>query len=228
MRLLRIILFAAIHIVVLAFFTVPDFRAALDEGMAVISGTDLQAVVEYFQGYGSLSALASFFFMILQAVLLPLPSILITLSNAEMFGGFLGAILTWTSSMVGAAFCFYVSRVFMRDLVSKLIGKTASGKLDAFFNKYGIYTILIVRLIPFINFDLVSYAAGLTSMKLKPFLIATGIGQLPAIIFYSFFAQESTTSGQGLFIGLSLFLAVAVILYIGKNIYRNRQAKQTI
>ena len=36
------------------------------------------------------------------------------------------------------------------------------------------------------SFDLVSYAAGLTSMAFIPFFIATGIGQLPATIISSY------------------------------------------
>ncbi len=57
--------------------------------------------------------------------------------------------------------------------------------IDEFFDKYGKYTILVCRLLPFMSFDIVSYAAGLTSMKFMPFFIATGLGQLPATIVYS-------------------------------------------
>ena len=49
---------------------------------------------------------------------------------------------------------------------------------------------LIARLIPLISFDVVSYAAGLTSMRLTPFLVATGIGQLPATVVYSLLGQN--------------------------------------
>ena len=42
------------------------------------------------------------------------------------------------------------------------------------------------RLLPFISFDIVSYAAGLTSMGVWPFLLATAIGELPATVVYCY------------------------------------------
>lgn len=44
---------------------------------------------------------------------------------------------------------------------------------------------LVCRLLPFVPFDPVSYAAGLTSLRFWPFMLATGVGQLPATIVYS-------------------------------------------
>ena len=88
--------------------------------------------------------------------------------------------------MVGAAMCFYIAKILGRDFVEKLISKTALKSVDDFFARYDKYVILIARLLPFVSFDIVSYATGLTSMKFWPFFIATGIGQLPATIVYSY------------------------------------------
>ena len=38
------------------------------------------------------------------------------------------------------------------------------------------------RLIPLVSFDLLSYAAGLTPMRLQPFCLATALGMTPAIM----------------------------------------------
>ena len=66
----------------------------------------------------------------------------------------------------------------------KLTSKAGIAQIDTFFEKYGRNTVLICRLLPFVSFDFVSYAAGLTSMSFPAFFIATGIGQLPATIVY--------------------------------------------
>ena len=42
------------------------------------------------------------------------------------------------------------------------------------------FAVLLARLLPFTAFDLLSYAAGLTRMRLGPFIVATAIGMTPA------------------------------------------------
>ena len=43
-----------------------------------------------------------------------------------------GAILSWSSAMVGAAVCFYISRILGRDIVEKLTSKTGLESVDRF------------------------------------------------------------------------------------------------
>ena len=97
-----------------------------------------------------------------------------------------------------------------------------------FFDKYGKYTILVCRLLPFISFDIVSYAAGLTSMEFLPFFIATGIGQLPATIVYSY-VGGMLTGGTKLFVtGLLILFALTIVIYMLRKIYNEKKYKQDI
>jgi len=89
-------------------------------------------------------------------------------------------VLSWTSSLTGAALCNGIARLYGRAAVVRLVSKTALESVDTFFVKYGKYTVLIARLLPFVSFDIISYAAGLTSLRFVHFIIATGPGMLPA------------------------------------------------
>ena len=119
-----------------------------------------------------------------------------------------GAALSWASAMVGALLCFYIAQFLGRDVVEKLTSKMALESVDAFFERHGAYAILIARLLPFISFDVVSYAAGLTSMKLRSFLVATGIGQLPATLVYSYVGGMLTGDAKTAVYGLLILLSV--------------------
>lgn len=66
---------------------------------------------------------------------------------------------------------------------------------------------LIARLLPFVSFDFVSYFAGLTSMSFKGFMIATGIGQLPATIVYSYVGGMLTGGAKMLVTALFILFA---------------------
>lgn len=61
---------------------------------------------------------------------------------------------------------FFVARILGRDVVIKFAGRAGLEQIDRFFDKYGKNAILICRLLPFISFDVVSYAAGLTSHRI--------------------------------------------------------------
>lgn len=127
--------------------------------------------------------------------------------------------------MAGAALCFFIAKFLGRDVVEKLTSKMAINSIDEFFDKYGKYTILVCRLLPFMSFDIVSYAAGLTSMKFMPFFIATGLGQLPATIVYSY-VGGMLTGGAKLFVtGLMILFALTVAIYMFKKIYNDKKNK---
>ena len=167
----------------------------------------------------------SFLLMILQSVAAPLPAFIITFANAALFGWVNGAILSWTSAMVGAALCFYIARFLGRDTVERLTSKLALKNIDEFLGKYGKHTVLIARLLPFISFDLVSYGAGLTSMRFIPFFVATGIGQLPATIVYSYVGGMLTGGAKLMMMVIMTLFAISVLVYLLKQIYTEKKSK---
>ena len=73
------------------------------------------------------------------------------------------------------------------------------------------------------SFDIVSYAAGLTSMSFWSFFVATGIGQLPATIVYSY-VGGMLTGGAKLFVtGLMILFALSALIVMLRKIYMERQ-----
>ena len=197
-------------------------RNNLNTAFATISKLDTTVVIEYLKSFGPLTAVVSFILMILQSIAAPIPAFLITLSNAAIFGWVWGAVLSWSSAMVGAALCFFLARALGRDVVEKLTSKGAMESVDVFFERYGKYAILICRLLPFVSFDFVSYGAGLTNMGFWAFWIATGIGQLPATIVYSYVGGTLSGGAQKLFVGLLSLFALSIVIGIIKKIYNDK------
>jgi uncharacterized membrane protein YdjX (TVP38/TMEM64 family) len=201
------------------YFAIPSIHMQINLAVSILCSLNLESVIDYLREFGAYAALISFLLMILQSIIAPIPAFLITLSNAAIFGWALGALLSWSSAMVGAALCFFIARILGRDVVEKLTSKKALDTTDAFFERYGKHTIIVCRLLPFISFDLISYAAGLTSIRFWSFWIATGIGQLPATLVYSYFGQNLSGGGKIIFITLLMMFALSIIIYIFKKIY---------
>lgn len=211
-----------IAISLIVYFAVPGAKSSLDHAFKTISQLDTAIVIEYLRSYGAWAAVVSFILMILQSIAAPIPAFLITLSNAAIFGWVWGAVLSWSSAMAGAAVCFYLARALGRGPVEKLTSKGAMESVDVFFERYGKHTIFICRLLPFVSFDFVSYGAGLTNMKFWSFFIATGIGQLPATIVYSYVGGTLTGGAQKLFLGLMSLFALSIMIGIAKKIYSDK------
>ena len=218
----RIITLVCFAIFFAVYFAVPSFKSGINTAFATLSQFDTNAVIEYLRGWGAWAAVVSAILMVLQSIAAPIPAFLITLSNAAIFGWVIGAILSWSSAMAGAAVCFYIARGLGRDVVEKLTSKGAMASVDVFFERYGDRAILICRLLPFVSFDFVSYGAGLTNMGFWRFFIATGIGQLPATIVYSYVGGTLSGGARNLFIGLMCLFALSIVIGIMRRIYNDK------
>jgi uncharacterized membrane protein YdjX (TVP38/TMEM64 family) len=217
--LYRAVIAALALAVLCGWWLLPGMRDFLQHSLNAFATLDQQALERFIASYGPQAALVSFALMILQAIVAPLPAFLITLANASLFGALWGGVLSWVSAMAGAALCFFIARVLGREVVEKLTGKAVLQSMDGFFTRYGKHTILVCRLLPFVPFDPVSYAAGLTSIRFRHFMLATGIGQLPATIAYSWAGSLLTGGLFWLVTGLSILFALAIVITMAKTHY---------
>ena len=222
-RIQQIVVLLLIVAAVASYFLVEPVKTSMDKVFAMFASGDFAVVKDFVESYGPYAMAVSAILMIFQSLMAPLPAFLITFANANLFGWWQGAILSWSSAMAGAALCFWLAKLLGRDVVEKITTKTGLEQIDVFFEKYGKQSVLIARLLPFMSFDVVSYAAGLTSMKFWPFFIATGIGQLPATIVYSYVGGMLTGGAQLLVTGLLILFALSVLIAMLRQIFNARQ-----
>ncbi len=129
-------------------------------------------------------------------------------------------------AVVVVAACFWIARSLGREAVEKLCSKTGLAAIERFFERHGGQSVLIARLLPFVSFDFVSYFAGLTSMSFKGFMIATGIGQLPATIVYSYVGGMLTGGAKMLVTALLILFALAALAVLARQLYREHASRQ--
>lgn len=207
---------ALLALALAAYLALPGLRQVVDGLLALLrtadTGQAVRGLRDHLLGYGAWAPAVSAGLMVLQAVLAPLPAFVITFTNGLLFGWFWGAALSWSAAMVGASLCFGIARALGRPAVERLVGGSRALEVsDLFFDRYGPRTVLVCRLLPFVSFDLISYGAGLTPMRFGRFLLATGAGQLPATLLYSYLGQHLTGSLQTLFWVFSVTAAIAVV-----------------
>jgi uncharacterized membrane protein YdjX (TVP38/TMEM64 family) len=164
-------------------------------------------VREYLREFGPWAPFVAFALILAQAVVAPLPSFPVIYASGLLFGTLWGGLLSWVGVLTGAALCFGLARVWGRPVVERVASPAALRRADALFERYGVFAVLLARLVPLTAFDLLSYAAGLTPMRLVPFLVATAVGMTPST-FLMAAAGDLGTRGLGPLLAGALGIAV--------------------
>ena len=206
---------------------VPQVNLVVKEVVGLFGKGDVEVIKDYILSFGIWAPIISFLLMIFQSVAAPLPAFLITFANAGLFGWVKGAMLSWSSAMAGAVLCFYISKIYGRTAAEKLTSRFALEEIDGFFDKYGRNAVLIARLLPFISFDIVSYGAGLTSMSLWSFFWATGLGQLPATIIYSYVGEKLTGGAKTFVTGLLILFGASALAFLLKKLWNEKNKEKS-
>ena len=109
----------------------------------------------------------------------PLPSAPIAVAAGAAYGHTFGTALVATGAELGAVAAFLIARVLGREALRNRFGDRVDIGLLGSQNAL-MLTVFVTRLLPFVSFDLVSYAAGLTALRPWRFALATLAGILPA------------------------------------------------
>ncbi|MBC6003735.1 TVP38/TMEM64 family protein [Paeniclostridium sp. NSJ-45] len=179
-----------------------------------INSKDIQA---YVSSFGKLAPLV----YIIMFALVPLtlfPDSVLAIGGGLIFGLFKGYIYTLIGALIGASLSFYISRKLGRNFVKKLTKEKLDG-IESMINSKGFFVVLMLRLIPLFPFDIISYGAGLTSIKYKDFLLATIIGTIPGILVFTNIGAQSVNIGSN---GFYMSIMALILLVIASIFLKNK------
>jgi uncharacterized membrane protein YdjX (TVP38/TMEM64 family) len=161
------------------------------------------------------------------ACVLLLPGLILTLAAGALFGLVQGVILVSVASVAGATAAFLIGRTFAREWArDKAQALPRFALLDRAVEQKGFLIVLLTRLSPLFPFNLLNYAYGLTSVRLRDYIAASWIGMLPGTVLYVYLgsvagslaqvARGDVSAGSGgrilFIIGLVATVAVAVLV----------------
>ncbi len=166
--------------------------------------TDSEKIRTIITEAGVLGPLVIIGFFMVAVVINPLPSAPIALAAGFAYGHTWGTIYVVIGSVSGAFTAFIIARLLGHDILYRWFGeKLRVGLLGSQWGLAGM--IVVFRLLPFISFDIVSYAAGLTNVTWWRFLLATTVGIIPASFLLAHFGSEMV-SGDPARIGVTVLL----------------------
>jgi uncharacterized membrane protein YdjX (TVP38/TMEM64 family) len=216
-----IVTLAALSAAAAAYLLVTPLRAEVNAALALAARADIGPLRDYVLGFGVWAPVVSVALQILTSIIAPLPSFVVSFMNALLFGFWWGAALTWTSALLAAALCFWMARALGRPVVERFVPGRALDGMDRFFARHGVLAVLVARLIPFVNPDVLSYAAGLTALRWRLFLLSIAVGSLPSTALYSWLGSRGVTQVGWLLaplVGLGLVTLAAALLRPGADV----------
>lgn len=190
--------------------------------------TDRDALREWIDQLGVWGPLTIIGMMIAAIVLSPIPSGPIAMVAGASYGPLWGTVYIVIGAEAGALIAFTLARSLGFDAIQRWsrvrpvldwLGKDRS--------QAGLMVIVFTsRLIPFISFDAVSYAAGLTPLAFWRFLVATLAGVIPTAYLIATFG-EMLISGESGVVGILLIVisGITLVPFIGKLLW-DRRVKQ--
>ncbi|MCG3419690.1 DedA family protein [Oceanobacillus jordanicus] len=128
-------------------------------------------------------ALENLFPPIPSEIVLPFGGFLTTYTNITVWGVVIAATI---GSLLGAIVLYWIGTLLDVDRLERIIkrwGRIARIKVkdvhkaDAWFDKYGYWTVLIGRMVPVVR-SLISIPAGMSNMRFGLFMLFTVIGTL--------------------------------------------------
>ena len=151
--------------------------------------------------------------MTVAVVASPLPSAPIALAAGAVYGHLWGTVQVMLGAEFGALIAFGLARMLGRKALRHLFGEWVDAGLLGSQNALTA-SVFASRLMPFVSFDMMSYAAGLSCLHAWRFALATLAGIIPASFFLAHVGGEAASGdmsratwavlGLGLITGLPL------------------------
>lgn len=140
-------------------------------------------------------------------IIAPLPGFPLLIMGFAIFGIEKAIIFNYFLCLIGGAINFYIARRWGRNLIRRLIGTKGLSKVDSHVADVGTEMLILIRLFDGFLFEWISYAAGLTQMGFKRYMIITAIFSIPYNLIALYFAQRINNLGE-------LFISLSIIYYV--------------
>ncbi|MBQ4312429.1 MAG: TVP38/TMEM64 family protein [Oscillospiraceae bacterium] len=172
---------------------------------------------EYIADKGFVGILLFMAAIILQVIAAVIPGGPFEVAAGYAFGTFKGALIADIAMTIGSVIVFLFVRRFGMKFIELFFPKEKVESLSFLkTDKKKDFIVFIFFLIPGTPKDLLSYAVGLTDMKLLTWIFITFVGRFPAIFISAVGGSAAGEKKYGMF---AVFIGLTVLLCIAGGIF---------
>jgi uncharacterized membrane protein YdjX (TVP38/TMEM64 family) len=194
----------------------------------------LRELLRWISGLGSTAPLV-FVPSYIVACVLFIPGSILTLSAGFLFGVVRGSIYVSVAATLGATVAFLIGRYAARQWVAARLASYPKFKaVDEAVAHEGWKIVALTRLSPLFPFNLLNYAFGLTSVRVRDYVVASWAGTLPGTIVYVYLGslagdltRAATGESQRSIAEWALY-ALGLLATIGVAVYVTRVSTRAL
>lgn len=189
--------------------------------MFLIGGIDRQQLQMWLEAMGILAPIVYVAFYTIGTLLI-LPSTPLNLTGGAIFGIWWGTFWTAVAAVIAAIVAFAFTRTVGKDIIAqKFAGRWEA--IDAEIRLGGLFYMFSIRLLPIIPYGLVNFAAGLTSIRWRDYIIGTLLGTVPGVLPFVMMGSGFTALSEGNILPLLFAFTLTAMLVGVATWYRRRR-----
>lgn len=155
--------------------------------------------------------------------ILLVPATILTVTAGVVWGWKAGAGWVLVASTIGSAAPYFLARAGSGPAIAAI--RRRSARLSETLENEGFLTLLLLRLIPIVPYNLLNYAAGIAGLRPRDFIAATFLGTIPGIVIVTYLAdsiaQGLVTPGEA-FLRILLAGTLLAALVVISRIFAGR------
>ncbi|MEG6586119.1 TVP38/TMEM64 family protein [Dendrosporobacter sp. 1207_IL3150] len=152
------------------------------------------------------------------------PPIILAVAGGLAFGPIFGSIYLILGTVLGAVLCFGLARILGNDKIIQRFPKVLRLEaINAQLETQGLKYMLILRLVPAIPWDAVSFFAGLTKIRFWPYFVGTFLGSVPGALAFCYLGNVMNRSFLTALWGAVIVVVVCICLphLLSRAVFKN-------
>lgn len=168
------------------------------------------------------SGVVAFVLLYALATVMLVPGSASTATAGLVYGTMGGAAVAVAGATLGASVAYGVARGIGRKPVEATMARRAA-QIDAWVSGRQFQSMVVLRLLPVVPFNLFNYAAGLSPVRPRPYVAGTVVGLIPGALLV---AGLGSSARQPTSPAFALLLVVAVVAAVSSGVVARRWVRR--
>ena len=196
---------------------------AFDQLIQRASPWDYDDFERWMRDLGAWGPAAYIAFLAISMVIAPIPTTPAPIAAAAAWGAVEGVIYTLIAAAIGASLCFLIAQRWGRRVYERFLPAKMVQEIDRLADRLAVRVLVVTRLFPVLGPDVVSYAAGLTSIRYRLYIVISIVFSVPSVVLISVIGANASEDRTVAAIGVAL-LGVFLIVPLLYFVVRKRRA----
>lgn len=201
------------------YITYEPFKTFSSETVMLFTSKSSESIIGYLNSYNNMKTVVSIGLMMLQALIFPFKYEIMIFANVRVFGQLIGLSLSIIGRIIGAYICYDIGKTLISNRMEVIIKKLNTIEMITNYIRGSSLVLVFIRILP-LNFDLISYVAGIMQLDSKKYMINSIIWITLTTLVYSVKKGYFSYSYEMGITFLRVILSIAIFAMITRNIIK--------